>query len=38
MLAPEVQKIDNGFITLSQEPGLGVEPDLDALLMACQQN
>jgi L-alanine-DL-glutamate epimerase-like enolase superfamily enzyme len=38
MLAPAVQKIDNGFITLSQEPGLGVEPDLDALLMACQQN
>ena len=38
MLAPPLQKIDNGFITLSQDPGLGVEPDLDALSMACQQN
>ena len=38
MLAPALQKIDNGFITLTQDPGLGVEPDLDALLMACRQN
>ena len=38
MLAPPLQKIDNGFITLTQDPGLGVEPDLDALTMACQQN
>jgi L-alanine-DL-glutamate epimerase-like enolase superfamily enzyme len=38
MLAPGLQKIDNGFITLTQDPGLGVEPDLDALLMACRQN
>jgi L-alanine-DL-glutamate epimerase-like enolase superfamily enzyme len=38
MLAPPLQKIDNGFIRLSQDPGLGVEPDLDVLSMACQQN
>jgi L-alanine-DL-glutamate epimerase-like enolase superfamily enzyme len=38
MLAPALQKIDNGFITLTQDPGLGVEPDLDALSVACQQN
>ncbi|MEY3427726.1 MAG: hypothetical protein RIS60_1078 [Pseudomonadota bacterium] len=38
MLAPPLKKIDNGFITLSQDLGLGVEPDLDALSMACQQN
>jgi L-alanine-DL-glutamate epimerase-like enolase superfamily enzyme len=38
MLAPGLQKIDNGFITLNQDPGLGVEPDLYALLMACRQN
>jgi L-alanine-DL-glutamate epimerase-like enolase superfamily enzyme len=37
LLAPALQKIDNGFITLTQDPGLGVEPDLDALSMACQQ-
>jgi L-alanine-DL-glutamate epimerase-like enolase superfamily enzyme len=38
LLAPALQKIDNGFITLTQDPGLGVEPDLDALAMACQQS
>ena len=38
MLAPALQKIDNGLITLTQDAGLGVEPDLDALLMACRQN
>ena len=35
MLAPALQKIDNGLITLTQDPGLGVEPDLDALSMVC---
>ncbi|MEI7496804.1 MAG: enolase C-terminal domain-like protein, partial [Betaproteobacteria bacterium] len=38
MLAPALQKINNGLITLTQDAGLGVEPDLDALLMACRQN
>jgi hypothetical protein len=38
MLAPALQTIDNGFITLTQDPGLGVVPDLDALSMACKQD
>ena len=38
LLAPALQKIDNGLITLTQDPGLGVEPDLEALAMACQQS
>jgi L-alanine-DL-glutamate epimerase-like enolase superfamily enzyme len=37
LLAPALQKVDNGFITLTQDPGLGIELDLDALSMACQQ-
>lgn len=38
LLAPALQKIDNGFVTLTQDPGLGVEPDLDALSIVCQQS
>lgn len=38
MLAPAMQTIDDGFITLTQDPGHGVVPDLDALTLACQQN
>lgn len=38
MLAPAMQTIDDGFISLTQDPGHGVEPDLDALTLACQQN
>lgn len=38
MLSPAMRSIDDGPITLTQDPGHGTEPNLDALTLACQQN
>ncbi len=35
LLAPPLEKVQDGRITLDTQPGMGVTPDLDALARAC---